>query len=257
MVNTICSAIVDINQNVTTKQYLDEVKMTLGAALFLLLWYLRKGIRMLEIFGRSDSSNVQAVMWCVAELGLEYIRYDIGHRFGGTNTKEFIDMNPNQTVPVLRDKDGLTLWESGAILRYLANQYGDDRFWPQAPNLRAIVDKWAEWSKVSVAINFTIPIFWEVVRTPKDQQNSQLIDRAIKALEVKLSIADYQLAKHRYLAGDNFTLADIQLGHMLYRYFSIDIKRKKFHHLSLYYERLCERPMYSRHVMVSYEALRA
>ena len=54
---------------------------------------------MLEIYGRSDSSNVQAVMWCVAELGLEHIRYDIGHRFGGTNTKEFIDMNPNQTVP--------------------------------------------------------------------------------------------------------------------------------------------------------------
>ena len=76
---------------------------------------------MLEIYGRSDSSNVQAVMWCVAELGLEHIRYDIGHRFGGTDTKEFIDMNPNQTVPVIRDKDGLILWESGAILRYLAN----------------------------------------------------------------------------------------------------------------------------------------
>ena len=212
---------------------------------------------MLEIYGRSDSSNVQAVMWCVAELGLEYVRYDIGHRFGGTNTKEFIDMNPNQTVPVLRDKDGLTLWESGAILRYLANQYGDDRFWPKSPNLRANVDKWAEWSKVSVAINFTIPIFWEVVRTPKEQQNSQLIDKAIKALEVKLSIADYQLAKHRYLAGGNFTLADIQLGHMLYRYFDVDIQRKKFHHLGLYYKRLCERPMYSKHVMVSYEALRA
>ena len=131
----------------------------------------------MEIYGRSDSSNVQAVMWCVAELGLEYVRYDIGHRFGGTNTKEFIDMNPNQTVPVLRDKDGLTLWESGAILRYLANQYGDDRFWPQSPNLRANVDKWAEWSKVSVAINFTIPIFWEVVRTPKEQQNSQRLPR--------------------------------------------------------------------------------
>ena len=109
----------------------------MGKARFLLLLNLKKGIRMLEIYGRSDSSNVQAVMWCVAELGLEYVRYDIGHRFGGTNTKEFIDMNPNQTVHVLRDKDGLTLWESGAILRYLANQYGDDQFWPHSPNLRA------------------------------------------------------------------------------------------------------------------------
>ena len=214
-------------------------------------------IGMLEIYGRSDSSNVQAVMWCVAELGLEHVRHDIGHRFGGTNTKAFIDMNPNQTVPVLRDGAGLTLWESGAILRHLANQYGDERFWPRAANLRANVDKWAEWSKVSVAINFTIPIFWAVVRTPKKQQNSDLINVAIKALEVKLSIADYQLGKHRYLAGDAFTLADIQLGHILYRYFDIDIERKKLPNLSLYYEKLCERPMYNKHVMVSYEALRA
>ena len=212
---------------------------------------------MLKIYGRNDSSNVQAVMWCVAELGLEHIRYDIGHRFGGTSTKEFVDMNPNQTVPVLCDGDGLTLWESGAILRYLANQYGDERFWPKAPNLRANVDKWAEWSKVSVVINFTVPIFWSVVRTPKEQQNSHLINNAITALEVKLSIADQQLAKHRYLVGTDFTLADIQLGHILYRYFDIDIERKKFTHLSSYYKRLCERPMYIKHVMVSYEALRA
>ena len=212
---------------------------------------------MLEIYGRGDSSNVQAVMWCVAELGLEHVRYDIGHRFGGTNTKAFIDMNPNQTVPVLRDGDGPALWESGSILRYLANQYGDERFWPKAPHSRANVDKWAEWSKVSVAINFSVLIFWAVVRTPKEQQNSHAIDIAVKALEVKLSIADRQLANHRYLAGDDFTLADIQLGHILYRYFDIDIERKKFPHVSLYYKRLCERPMYSKHVMVSYEALRA
>jgi glutathione S-transferase len=119
------------------------------------------------------------------------------------------------------------------------------------------VDRWAEWSKVSVAINFTAPIFWAVVRTPKEQQNPHAIDNAVKALEVRLNIADDQLAKHRYLAGDDFTLADIQLGHILYRYFDIDIERKELPHLSFYYQRLCERPMYKKHVMVSYEALRA
>ena len=89
------------------------------------------------------------------------------------------------------------------------------------------MDRWAEWSKVSVAINFTAPIFWAVVRTPKEQQNPHAIDNAVKALEVRLNIADDQLAKHRYLAGDDFTLADIQLGHILYRYFDIDIERKE------------------------------
>jgi glutathione S-transferase len=83
---------------------------------------------MLEIYGRSDSSKMKAVMWCVAELRLEYVRYDIDGRFGGTVSEGFINMNPNQTVPVMRDGDGPALWESGAILRYLASQCGDGRF---------------------------------------------------------------------------------------------------------------------------------
>jgi len=58
---------------------------------------------MLEIWGRKTSSNVQALMWCVGELGLAYRRYDIGHRFGGNDTPEFLAMNPNGTIPVLRD----------------------------------------------------------------------------------------------------------------------------------------------------------
>ena len=76
---------------------------------------------MLTVYGRADSSNVQAVMWCIAELGLPHERYNIGHRFGGTNTPEFIAMNPSGMVPVLVDGEGFALWESSAILRYLAN----------------------------------------------------------------------------------------------------------------------------------------
>ena len=95
------------------------------------------------------------------------------------------------------------------------------------------------------------------MRTPKEQENSHSISIASKALEFKLSIADHQLAQHRYLSGADFTLADIQVGHILYRYFDIDIERKIFPHLSLYYKGLCERLMSSEHVMVSYETLRA
>jgi len=70
----------------------------------------------ITIYGRNDSSNVQAVMWGAAELGLDVLRLDYGHRFGGTNTPEFLELNPNGTVPVLRD-GGQVVWESCAILR--------------------------------------------------------------------------------------------------------------------------------------------
>lgn len=88
---------------------------------------------MLTIWGRKTSSNVQALMWCVGELDLEYQRHDLGHRFGGLDSAAFQALNPNRTIPVLRDGDGAPLWETGAILRYLATRYGNETFWPSDP----------------------------------------------------------------------------------------------------------------------------
>ena len=84
---------------------------------------------MLTIWGRKTSSNVQALMWCVGELGLDYLRFDVGHRYGGTDSEAFYQLNPNRTVPVLQDDENPPLWETGAILRYLASRYADDAFW--------------------------------------------------------------------------------------------------------------------------------
>ena len=119
---------------------------------------------MLEIWGRKNSSNVQALMWCVAELGLPHKRHDVGHKFGGNDTPEFLAMNPNGTVPVLREDDGAPLFETGAILRYLANRHGAAPFWPPEPSARAQIDMWAEWAKINIAALFTAPVFWRVVR---------------------------------------------------------------------------------------------
>ncbi|STU88548.1 glutathione S-transferase family protein [Klebsiella variicola] len=102
---------------------------------------------MLTIWGRKTSSNVQALMWCVGELGLDYLRFDVGHRYGGTDSEAFYQLNPNRTVPVLQDGDNPPLWETGAILRYLASRYADDAFWPGDLLARTEVDRWAEWSK--------------------------------------------------------------------------------------------------------------
>ena len=195
-------------------------------------------------------------MWGLAELGLECVRHDVGHRFGGTDTPEFGAMNPNRTVPVLQDGD-LTIWESGAILRYLAARYGTDSFWPADPVARAAVDMWAEWAKVTVAMNFTVPIFWRVVRTPAAQRDPAAIRAAVDALEDKLSLAEDRLQQQEFLAGPVFTLADVQFGHILFRYFDVDIDRRALPAVRRYFDGLCSRPAYRTHVMVSYDALRA
>ncbi|MBO1358367.1 glutathione S-transferase family protein [Acetobacter sacchari] len=212
---------------------------------------------MLTIWGRSNSSNVQAVMWCVGELGLPHVRHDAGHRYGGLDAPEFLAMNPNGTIPVLRDGDDEPLWETGAILRYLASRYSAAPFWPTDVAARAQVDKWAEWAKINVALNFTSAIFWPVVRTAPKDQDPAAIERAIAILDRFLSIADARLSRHAYLAGDDFTLADIQFGHTLFRYYDIAISRAERPALRRYYDALVARPAFREHVMVSYDELRA
>ena len=210
----------------------------------------------LTVWGRKTSSNVQALMWCIGELGLDCERHEVGHVHGGNDTPQFLAMNPNGTVPVLQDGTDEPLWETGAILRYLAARYGSDSFWPADPSRRAQVDKWAEWAKINVTLSFTGPVFWRVVRTAPSQRDPDAIAEAMAKLERLLAIAEAQLTRHDYLAGDDFTLADIQFGHVLYRYFDIDIARPDLPALKRYYLALTQRPAFAEHVMVSYEPLR-
>lgn len=212
---------------------------------------------MLTIWGRRDSSNVQAVMWAVGELGLPHERRDVGHRFGGTDSPEFVAMNPNRLVPVLKDGDSIPLWESAAILRYLANRYAPESFRPADPLARADVDRWAEWAKVNVTLGFSGPGFVPMIVQPPATRNMAAVEAAMTALTAKLRIAEDRLARHDFLVGDTLTLADTHMGNILYRYYTLDgIPRAELPALRAYYDRLCTRPAYAEHVMVPYDALR-
>ena len=211
---------------------------------------------MLTVWGRKTSSNVQALMWGIGELGLAYERRDAGHRHGVVDTPAFLAMNPNGTVPVLRDGEGEPLWETGAILRYLAGRYGSAAFWPPEGAGRAHVDRWAEWAKLNVAMNFTAPIFWRVARTAPAKHDRAAIAEAIAKLDPFLDIAEARLSRGAFLATNDLTLADIQLGHVLFRYFDIPIARRDRPALRRYHDVLAARPAFREHVMVSYEELR-
>lgn len=211
---------------------------------------------MLTVYGRATSSNVQIVMWAIAELGLECKRLDYGHKFGGVDTPEYLAMNPNGLVPVVIDGDGPPLWESAAILRYLGARYGTEPFWPADPLERARLDMWAEWGKTTLVGGFIMPIFWKVVRTPAAKRNEETIAKAIKSFDKALDILEARLDTVRHIGGDEFTFADIIIGHVLYRYFTIEIPRKTRPSLSRYYAELQTRPAYPEHVKVSYDSLR-
>ena len=211
---------------------------------------------MLTVWGRRNSSNVQVVMWGIAELGLEAIRHDAGHKYGGTDTPEYRAMNPNGLVPVLKDSDDEPLFESAVILRYLASRYGAAPFWPDDVSVRAQIDKWAEWAKLNIWLNFSGPVFWQIVRVPEADRNAAAIAAAVQALKPRFDIAEARIAEHGYIAGKDFTLADLQFGHLLYRYYDLPIDRPSHPAIERYYAGLTERPAYREHVMVSYDDLR-
>lgn len=211
---------------------------------------------MITVYGRATSSNVQIVMWALAELGLKYERLDYGHSYGGNDTPDYLAMNPNGLVPTFRDGD-LVLWESSAILRYLGAQYGDEAFWPRDPAARASLDMWAEWVKTTLSAAFNYGIFLPSVRTPRSQRDLAAINRAIEALKPIMRMLDARLGDGPYLAGEALSFADMLTGNLLYRYYTTDFDKAETPALDAYYDRLKALPNYVEHVMVSYEPLRA
>ena len=209
---------------------------------------------MLIVHGRAYSSNVQIVMWAIGELGLAHERRDAGHKFGGLDTPEFLAMNPMGRVPVLQDGD-VTLFESAAILRYLASRYGDSDFWPTDPAARAQLDQWAEWTKNTLAPSVNPIYMHQVVADPAAYDPAKVAPFAAEAGRLA-QMLDARLGDGPWLAGDTFTFADIAVGHTLWRYFGLDFDRPDTTNLSAYHARLKERPAYQTHGMIDWEVHR-
>ena len=82
-----------------------------------------EAVTMLKVWGRRNAQNVQKVMWLVRELDLPHEPIPAGGAFGRLSDPDFAALNPNRLVPTIED-DGLSVWESHAILRYLAARHG-------------------------------------------------------------------------------------------------------------------------------------
>ena len=210
---------------------------------------------MITVWGRATSSNVQTVMWAIGELGLAHQRHDLGHSFGGTDTPEYRRLNPNGRVPTIEDGD-LVLYESQAILRYLAARYGDSAFWPEDPAIRAELDQWCEWIRTTFQPHFNYRIFWQMVRVASAERDEAEIARAIETLKPVVGLLEARLGEGPCMNGADLCWADITVGHLLYRYYTLDFDRAETPNLDAYYARLTRRPAFAEHVMVSYEPLR-
>jgi glutathione S-transferase len=204
---------------------------------------------MLKIWGRTNSSNVQKVLWCCAELGLQYERIDAGMQFGVNDTAEYKAMNPNALVPTIND-DGFVLWESHAIVRYLARTHGAGSLWPDDARVAADADRWMDWYNTTLWPSMG-PVFWNLIRTTPEKRNMAVLEENHKKLTTSFGIFDACLAGRDYVAGSSFTMGDIPMGIAAWRWFELPIERPALPNLERWYKRMRERPAYAEHCMLA------
>lgn len=200
---------------------------------------------MLTIWGRLNSHNVKKVAWAAEELGLEFVRHDVGGAFG--MSEAYLALNPNAQIPTIED-DRTVLWESNAILRYLGARHGSDTLWPADPVARAQADKWMDWQVDYAGVQRDA--FFNLVRRSPAERDLHATERSVAQCAVRLAVLDRALAAQPWLSGDHFGIGDIPMGVYAYTWFNLPIERPALPALADWYARLGERAGYAGQVMI-------
>jgi len=188
------------------------------------------------------------VLWFCDEEAIAYDHVnDIGGAFGRNDTAEYLAMNPNGKVPTVIDDD-FVMWESNSVVRYLARKHKSGLY-PSGFEARNMVERWMDW-ELSVVAPRQGTVLVGLVRTkPEDRDNAE-IEAARVAWARGMTILDAQLGETVYVAGADFTIADIPLGPIAHRFFSLDIERPDLPNLRRWYEALSERPAFQQWCLI-------
>lgn len=192
---------------------------------------------MLRILGKASSINVRKVLWTCEEIGLAYDHQEQGPELA---------QNPNGLVPVIVDGD-FVLRESNTILRYLVGRYGSESLLPHEPRRRAEVEQWIDWQATDLNSSWRYA-FMALVRRDPAFDDPRQIAASTANWNRMLSILDARLAATQaFVAGADFTLADIPIGLSVNRWLMTPIERPALPAVNAYYERLSTRPAFLRH----------
>lgn len=201
---------------------------------------------MLKILGKDTSINVRKVLWTCAELGLRFEREDWGSGYRDTQVPEFLALNPNAMVPVLVD-GGFVLWESNAICRYLARRAAAAELLPAEPAACALVEQWMDWQATELNNSWRYA-FMALVRGSSAHTDKDAIAASVANWNRHMEIVDRQLsASGGFIAGEQFTLADVVLGLSVNRWAMTPMLRPRLDAVQAYYDRLAERPGYRKY----------
>jgi glutathione S-transferase len=166
----------------------------------------------LKLYGVAQSRAFR-VMWCLAELGLDYEHVPIANR-AAQMPADYRAVNPGMKVPAL-DDGGFLLTESAAINLYLARKYGAGKLWPASTDDQARAEMWVMWSMTECEPH-VLDLVMHRVRLPAEQRVAATADKAEQALARPLGVLETQLKKNGNVLGAAFSIADLAIGSVLY-----------------------------------------
>lgn len=198
---------------------------------------------MIKIYG-SPKSSAGRVYWMLEELGLSYEPVKVNMREKEHKSEAYMKLNPNAKVPCLADGD-FVIWESVAINNYLADKYRPELLGP-TPEARGLVLQWNIWSMLELQKPI-IDIFIQKVFVPEDQRDHGLIEKSQKICLHLFAILDSALNTKKYLVGEQFTAADLNMASVVSITSAIQMDISAYKNIKAWLNNLMERPAYQKY----------
>ena len=200
---------------------------------------------MLTVYGRQSSANVQKVHWIFAEGNIEFNSINIGGKYGGHTSQEFIKLNPNSTIPVLKDNDFI-IYESNSIIRYISEKF--NLFKSENSKEKALINQWIDWSSLVFGLQCATYTAHNMLLPVEERNPSIASETKVKILK-SFEILDNQLGKNTFIINEKLSLADIPIGCWLHRCVILDLNFSQFKSLENWYKKLKESNAYESAVI--------
>ena len=187
----------------------------------------------LRILGRTTSINARKVLWTADLIGIDYQQEVWGLPLRDPHEPEFLALNPNAMVPVIVD-DGFVLWESGAIMRYLAETRRSGLL-PINARERALVDQWLTWQATELNPQWVYAVYALMRKNPAFTDAARIAESiakwsaAMRILEAQLAVGNGLVVNGR------MSLADISVALSAHRWFSTPFDRPELPAVATHY----------------------
>ncbi len=197
--------------------------------------------------------NGRKVSIMLEELGLEYNVHEVNIGKGEQHDPEFLKVSPNNKIPGIIDTDGpgakpLNMFETGAILVYLAEKTGSELY-PTDPRKRAITMQWLMFQMGGVG-----PMFGQAhvfMFNPKEEVPVAR-ERYHKETKRLYGVMDRQLADNKFIAGDDYTIADIAIFPWVQRNNRHQVDLNEFPNVKRWYDEIWARPAVEKGMSVPF-----